>query len=680
MANVTFYVGIPIANVIKFTVDSLPKNQRASFDQQSFDQSVHASTEENSFALPFEKSDPLRPQFYTNFPAVKLELIKVFDNKETFISDGFPAIAKSYINKKYRSTCQFSSINGKLFIYFEEGPIYLDDGFTVQGEIFDHEGRLPNVNVKVGDLIRYKIGTSAAFDFTEVVSIEWLPALQAQGFLTDVDYNIFTPVEGIVEITYDEKPTNLYAHAVSLIGLEDGCYKVRLKFGISHSSYSAQFTSEPMDVRDEHPKSLALIYSHVGQYSRADIWQYEYLNDWTNQMRLPSEFYKFEPAGEVEVYLNDAGKPDVTRAVPFRQMVFTAFHIPSWLVDKLNVIFSHDTKKINGYHWENENFGSKDNIERTDISTFSIQLKQVEDRTIFNNEFTAEIDASWTPSSFTNLAFGGVVVAAVFNSSLTDSVFRFRSLPNWITPDVESFSDGDTVNFTIAANAVAFERTEILVAVTDVFDDLLVPLSFHQLYDTTIPPPVEHLEVEDENVQLNYPAGSNRQIGVSASGDYTISFSGAHTFVAVKENGFLNIRISEPTANHGTADRTGTVRLTLDSNNAIFVDITVTQFFRPEQILSLTPALGQTIGENGEAFSIFVDVLEAGTQWQAIAVGAWAQANTFFNTSVQIGDNGAFLVTANGRPPYIPPGTVMTINFINVMNPADLKTFTIQQN
>lgn len=670
MATQNFKVGIPVANVIKFTRDDISKNQRANFDQQSFDQAVHASTQENFFALPFEKTDPIRVQFYNNFPAVRIELIRIYNGKTTIESFGTPTVAKSYTNKKYRSACKFSSIDGKLFIYFDEGPEYEDEDFTVQGDVVDLEGRLPNVNVKVGDNIRFKID-GGSFEFTEVASIEWLPTLQAQGFLTDVDYTISSPVDGVVEVTYDEKPTDLYAHSVSLVGVPDGCYRLRLKFGISTSAYSVQFTSEPMDVQDEHERSLALIYRHAGDYNRADIWQYEYLGDWTQLIRLPAEFYKFEPAGEVEVYLNDSGRPDMTRAVPYRQMTFTAFNIPSWLVDKLNVIFSHDSKEINGYHWENENFGSKENVDRTDISTFSIQLRQVEDRTIFDSDFTAEITASWTPSSFTNLAFGGAVVEAVFNTNLLDSVFGFQDLPDWITPDVETFQDGDTVTFTIAANAALFERLETLVAFTEAFEDLLASISFHQLYDTTTPPPPEFLEVSDDDVQINWPAGSDVQIAVSASGDYDISYSGDHEFTAVKENGILNVRISEPTANEGTP-RTGVVRLTLQSNPAIFVDIDVTQL-QQVGLISVTES-SLTYPSNGGSQNVDV-VAEAGTQWQASA----SQPYVIVSGAIKTGSQ-TLNIFLNGRDLYLPAPRFSTVTLVNVNNPSDVLVVSIQQN
>lgn len=670
MATVKFTVGIPVANPFKFTLDGANKDQRANFDQQSFSEAVHASTQENTFCQPVEKTDPIRLQFYNNFPTVKLEILKILNNKVTVVSNLTPSVIVTYRNKKYRSACMFSSIDDKLFIYFENGPEYLDDAFTLQGPVVNLEGRLPAVKIKVGDNIRYSLN-GVDFSFTEVDEIAWSPALQAQGFLTNISTTLLTPLSGLVEITYHEKPTNLYAQVIDLTFRDEGCYKFKLSFGLNTSSWTASFTSEPFDLADRHERSLALNYRHNGDYSNKELWKYQYLSDWTNRIRLPSEFYKFEPAGEIETYINDSGKPDATRAMPFRQMVFSAFNIPSWLVDKLNVIFSHDTKEINGYHWENENFGAKDDIEKTDLSVFNIQLRQTEDRTIFENEIHLDITAAFVPNSFSNIAFGGAIVTATFNSN-TDSIFSFSNLPAWITTDVSQFSNGQVVEFTIAANAVAFERMVDLIADTPDFDDLTASILFHQLYDTTIPPPAEFITVSDATVELDHLAASTMYISVSSSGDYTIEISGPHLFQASKLHGFITLQISEATANNTGVNRTGTIRLVLISNPAIFVDVAVTQIFVADKMISTDPT-GFIIGELPTSVELDVFTV-AGTQWQASCPESWVS----FDGTLKVGSVLGFSIFASKKPVYITERNAL-ITFFNVANPADYLAVNVRQ-
>src|SRR5688500_9345412 len=200
MAQVNFTVEFPVANPLKFTLDGSVKDQRANVDQQSFEDAVHASTQKDWFGLPFEKTDPLQFQFYNNFPIARVQIISKYNGKTQVIGPTQTAsVAVVYRGKKYRSACQFASINGKLFIYFQEGPEYTDEDFLVQGDVVNHEGRLPAIEADADDDIRYRIGDTGDFQFTEIESIEWNPTLQAHGYLTDVDYTILEPVSGVVE-------------------------------------------------------------------------------------------------------------------------------------------------------------------------------------------------------------------------------------------------------------------------------------------------------------------------------------------------------------------------------------------------------------------------------------------------------------------------------------------------
>lgn len=675
MAIANFTVGLPVANVLKFTRDGERKDYRANFDQQSFAEAVHASTSERSYMQILEKADTFRHQFYSNFPACKLETIKIQPNSQTVVKTQTPTVEVDYQNKKYRSACKFYSLDGKLFVYFSEGPEYLDEDFLEQGEVIALDGRKPAIPAKAGDILRYKIGDDD-FAFTVIEEIAWSPELSAEGYKANVDVNLLTPVDGLVEVTYDEKPYNLFAPVIDNSSLEPGCYKFKLSFGIKNTNWLLSFTSEPVDIQEVHDRSLAIHYRHAGTYSKKELWKYEYLEDWTNVMRLPSEFFKFEPAGEVDQYMSDAARPDVLRAMPYREMEFTAFHIPSWLVDKLNVIFAHDTKKINGYHWANNDFGTVDAIERTDLTVFNIKLRQIEDRTIFSEEFSAEVTASFDPPTHTNINFAGDVVSSTFRSN-TAAIFRFLELPDWIHPDKETFVDGDVINFTIDENEELFERLESLLAVNDDFDGLNAAVSFHQVYDDTEPPPPEFIEVSDDTINLPWQ-GTYQMISVNASGPYSVSVQSGFAFSFEKQSGGIYLIIYTNNQNTGVANRTGTLRLSLDSNPSVFVDVDVTQAFRPKEMFNTIPGLDQTIGQDGELFIVHVATNFPTTKWQAKASTAdssWLH----FDKTIKTGSQD-FEVLVDGRPPYIPAGSYLRIDFVNINDATDYVTYTIQRN
>jgi hypothetical protein len=676
MAVIDFIVEIPTSNAIKLTLDGSVANNRGNVDDIRYYEGDHATLQQRAFLQPFEKTDPLRLQYYTNFLLARIRIVDCDDNE--YGSAQVPTLAITYRGKKYRSAAKFASLEGKLFIYFQEGLEYEDEDFIVPGDLVNWSGRLPNIRAQVGDELRYKIGVD--FEGAVVEELRWNPALQAEGFLTDIDSAIVNPIDGLVEITYNEKDGNLYQRLISLASIiEDGIYYIKLEFGITDYT-AAVYTSEPLDIRTLHEDSLALKYWHEGEFDLADLWGYVYLSDWFNLIRLPATFFQFRTAGEIEADVNDGNIPRMLRAAAFREMLFRAINIPSWLADKLQLVFGHDHKELNEYEWENENFGTYELInDRIDLGNYEIALRQVDDRTTYKKGFQQTLTATFTPPSFSAIPFAGDEVSALFNTN-SGVPFRFIDLPDWITPDKETFVDGETVTFTIAANAPLFERMATLTAISDYYlGSIQATISFAQLYDTSTPPPPEFIEVDDETVLLGYPAGSNVQLAVSASGDYTITPSGAHTFAAVKENGGINLRVSESTANFSLSNRTGTIRLALVSNPAVFVDIAVTQEFRPNQMLTASPSVEQTIGETGDTFVIDITTLEATTQWQAVAVDPDSGYYLHFDAGLKTGSQ-SFVVVADGRPFYIPYGRELQIRFVNIFNTSDYVSFTVQQN
>jgi hypothetical protein len=660
--NVNFLVQLPVANPVKLTLDGVNTNARASFDKRRYFDTINATTQQHRWPQPFESTDPIRYQYYSNFP---LQRIRVVDCNEVVYQTYTPAIAIQYKGLKYRSDAKFSSINDKLFIYFDTGFEYEDEDFLVPGETVALLGRLPNIRAIAGDIIRFKIG--ASFQDTSVASIAWSPSLQAQGYLTDLDYALFTPVDGLFEITYDEKEANLYSQLVNILPLIEGEYFIQLQLGVS--AYTISFTSEPLNIKISHPKTLAIEYRHNGTFEETDIWSYIYLSDWTNIIRMPTDFYEYEVSGEVDLDTGDNGVPRMLRAVPYRQLSFKAYNIPGWMVDKLSVIFSHDSKRINEYYWENETLGEYNIISRIDLGTFEIKLRQVNDRVNFTTEFTQDVTAEFDPPSFSDLAFAGEVVTATFISN-TLGVFSFIALPDWITADHPTFVNGDIIEFTLAPNATDFDRTEILTAISPDFDGLQATISFEQLADNS--GPGDFIEISWPSLPLEYEAGAMGLIYVNASGPWESINQSGWPFAMLHVYSETGIQISEPTENNSGVVRTGVVRVRLISNPAIFQDITVTQEFRNLQMISLTPP-GQTVGELPTPVEVDVSVV-SGTQWQASSPDSWLS----FDTTVHTGSATNFEIFVGKKPIFIPSRTG-SVTFVNVLNSSDYLSFVVNQ-
>jgi len=677
MTAVSFLVEYAVANVLKFTLDGVDTSQRANFDQRRVADSLAATVNrQQEFSLPFENDDPLKIQFLTNYSYRRVRIIDC-DGLQYDPTTGFqnafyytPTIIHSYTNLYYRADCKFSSINGKMFIYFESGNEYSDVDFLLPTGQIALEGRLPAINAIVGDTLRYRL-EGGDFANTTIASIAWDPTLQAQGYLTDVDMVLLSPAIGVVEVIYDEKEADLYEQEIDLSNLLEGHYRIVVELGLV--SALRIYTSEKIFVKEVHEDSLAIDYSHLGTYNDADLWNYLYENGWQNRIRLAMDFYKVTPAGEVEADVNDSGVQRLLRAVPFRQLTLAAYNLPDWVIDKLGVIFSHDTKIINEYEWEIENLGAVENVEMANVGTFTINLRQKNDRTKRSDIFSEDLTAYFEPASYSPIAFGGgSPLVSTFHTN-SGGTFAFVSLPSWIDADVDTFQDGTVVTFTISANATYFERSITLTAISDAFDGLTATIEFEQLYDTSIP---LFIDVDQDPVQIEGLAGSNVLINVSSSGDYDITYSGSHTFTAVKESGYTQVRISEPTENVGPGNRTGIVKLALQANPSIFVEIDVEQLLTEVLLglLQITPS-SLIYPDNGGTQYVDIDAL-VDCQWQANSSQTWC----IVNTDVHVGPYLNFTVFLNGRDLYVFAPRFAVVTLVNILNPSNTLIINVQQN
>lgn len=218
MATINLLVEIPVANPFKFILDGANSDERADFDQRRYSNVKNASVEPlGDFSQPVEKADPYQVQFYSNFPLNKVTIVDCDDN--VYGAPMFPSVAVQYRNKKYRSACKLTSINDKLFIYFLEGLEYSDEDFLVPGNLVALNGVTPNINAIAGDVVRLSLNGGADFIATTIDEIVWSPELRAEGYLTDLDYTLLNPIDGLVEITYDEKPANLLSQVIDFSAL-----------------------------------------------------------------------------------------------------------------------------------------------------------------------------------------------------------------------------------------------------------------------------------------------------------------------------------------------------------------------------------------------------------------------------------------------------------------------------
>lgn len=674
-----FLVRLPVANVFKFTVEGEDTSERAQFDQRRYFDSNHATVEARPYFELWEKDKSFKIQIHTNFPAVWAQVVNCNGNTLGDVMVG--SMIKQYRGKHYYTTCQFSTINGKLFIFFRNETQYSDSDWETEVSQTNFGGKLPPIEADAGDQVRFVLASNEIV--STIIERAWSPELLAEGYIVDHDITLLSVESGAVDVNYNERPTDLWEISGSMSAIPTGLVYIRLRMGLDQSSHVVSYLSEPIDLQVKHDEVLPILFRHNGDYMQSDVWNFEYAPGWYSTLMVPANMYQFVVAGELETDMNDFGIQRKTRAVPYRQLQFNIMNIPGWIMDKLMIIFSHDTILINGNLWEIDNYGQFENIQQVDMGTLQINLRMKDDRTLFEREFEQDLTAEFTPSSKT-VPYTEGTHDFVFNTN-TGQTFSFINLPAWISVvGGNSFEDGDTVQLEITENEATIERGVILFAQSSAFGNTVqATIDIDQEFDDSIE---EYITAGANAVALWGTAESESPpITVSASGPYDVEQLGDHQTWIVNNSGSTPITIESDADNNTTSNRTGTVRLYLISNPSIYFDIAVVQ--QPiDDLYSVSPGFiypPAYLPPGGQEYLFNVSA-RVGSQWQASSLQSGPPATGLndwlhFDKTIQTGPKAAFSVLVDAKPPYV-PNRIGTITLVNINNSADTLTITVTQN
>ncbi len=678
---VKFEISFPIANQLKNTLESSAGNERMPFDQQRYNEKRSAANYIHyDYLQKFENKDKIRQQFLTNYAKSRIRISdcegQIYNMFTGMVEPGAfvtPSLLRQYRSLKYRVDARFASVDGHLFLYFEGGYDYLDEDFLIPNNEVEYNGVFPSINAQVDDVVRYKM-EGDVFRQAVIVSRAWHTDLGVAGYKLSVQQSLLNPQDGLAEITYNKKDSDLYQQLIDLSLLPEGIYFILTDFG--NGTFDHTFISEPVYVKEVHEDTQALHYRHNGTYDFEDKWGCVYENGWLGVLRFPADFYKYIMSADLEADQDDTGRQRILRAVPYRQLEFTAFEIPGWLADKLAVIFSHDTKFINGYQWEIENMGDYAAMGTRDIGSLTVQLRQINDRTIFSTKFEENLTAEFIPDSFADILYEGDSIVALFKTNFGFS-FLLAGLPPWITADKEVLVDGDTIAFTIAPNSGPAREATLTAVVEGV--SLSAEIYFQQAMDESIP---DYLEVSKTLIVLPSSAGSFEDIDIQASGPWGISESGSFSFDVSEVDGDT-IRIASPSLNDTSTVRTATVRIFLIGNPLVFKDISVQQATNKKMFNAFPNIVIHGPANTEQNQTYVVEILCAeNTQWQAGGPnsGDSGTLNDYlvYHKAIQFGPTNVFQVTVMAKPPYV-PNRFSVITFQNINDPSDSVMITISQ-
>lgn len=215
-------------------------------------------------------------------------------------------------------------------------------GFPGTSRVYFMVGPIP-VPVNVGNNIEIE-NNPDGFDGTYAVSdIRMDTTLNYQYLVIPLEYDAPTPQStGNGLFVYSRINYNVFEAPLSMAGLDEGTYYVRIEASNGFAPGGAFAVSEPIDLRQIHINTNLVEYRNIDN-AFGMTWSTGYIG----MVRVPSVFFEESAGGTRSVNRNSDYSLKKVNAKKTHVMVFETYMLPPWLHLKLGVIFDCDVLAIN---------------------------------------------------------------------------------------------------------------------------------------------------------------------------------------------------------------------------------------------------------------------------------------------------------------------------------------------
>jgi len=174
---------------------------------------------------------------------------------------------------------------------------------------------------------------------------------------------------------YNVAPFDVYEATFTFSGIPAGtCYA---KITGIRGGFEFPAFSEPIDVQFEHPGAYYI------RYRNNDPWcDLYYTTGLVHMLRVDGNLWHHEPGIDKKVHRNSNGSIVNMYSQVRRVLTFNTYLLPSWLHEKLAVVFAYDYIYINGVEYQTEDAYKPEYNPRHNLSNGVINIEQVK---FFNN-------------------------------------------------------------------------------------------------------------------------------------------------------------------------------------------------------------------------------------------------------------------------------------------------------
>jgi len=380
IARPAAYAHIPLANPIRFILDSLSQYQN--LHNTLYANEYYLGEYKPFYAQPYQNNDGvLLTQFRSNYDGLSAKLLDC--DGETV--DTFTIEQKSDNTgvTDFRDAVAYNKGNNQTGIYYTSGNIYdnlgdIIDTYTLDGQLPEYGIAGNTIVISSGPLIGSYIIKQVVFD----------SSVQANVLVLDNAWSeVSQTLSVVVECEYNKLPYEVWEFEWDLSTALAGTYTMQIAMTDSLMEYpDLVWNSDYICVNDLFHHTNLIKYSE-DPYSTID-----YSTGFIGRVRVKSldAYASMEPAGTSVQYDDSVSNTKKLKDVSTMEGTMLIQELPRYMVEKMRLIFQHKTLEINDETWVTIDAMETTNFPKSALRNVSQKLKLVDYLPFANNNISID--------------------------------------------------------------------------------------------------------------------------------------------------------------------------------------------------------------------------------------------------------------------------------------------------
>ena len=317
------------------------------------------------YAQPYQTNDGIiTTQFRSNYDQLSAKLL---DCEGDFVSTLTIDQKSDNIGSQDKRDCiAFNRGDNQTGLYFTTGNIY-DPGTTDIIDTYELNGNLPEWGV-VGNTVVMTGTITGSFVIKQVV---FDSTIQANALVIDYIWISGNETEAVIaEVTYNKLAYETYEFDLDA-NITEGVYYTQILMEDSLDEYpDLIFNSEWIEIKATHLRTNFI------EYSENPNTGIDYSTGYVGRVRIKSldAYANLTPNNELTQFKDSLAETVTLKAVATMEGALFIQAVPRYLVEKINIIFTHFTILVNGEPWAATESQETQNFDHFSLKNITVNL------------------------------------------------------------------------------------------------------------------------------------------------------------------------------------------------------------------------------------------------------------------------------------------------------------------